>query len=244
MSLNFSSIQLARIALAELVSKLDFVNRAQPIRKRNLHLSVSNVNLPETGCRDCPVYGGGRAMAFISHVSSPTPLNLPRTFSTWYHERRIISSNGNQIKPRRVSTRALTPTPTQKLGGNGPLPLGGVSMQRRRRRRTRRRLNHFYVEPIECFHRDFASASKSASDATDASARNYNLDARVVCAIFRTWHHLDQRFLIFYSNFPTLANTKLLFPPFPSPTYLKMAIWWHHWHRFISITASLYCWKA
>ena len=50
---------------------------------------------------------------------------------------------------------------------------------------------------------------------------------------------LDQRFLTFYSNFPTLATTKLLFPPFPSPTYLKMAIWWHHWHRFISITASL-----
>ena len=105
--------------------------------------------------------------------------------------------------------------------------------------RRRRRLNHFYVEPIECFHRDFASASKSASDATDASARNYNLDARVFCAIFRTCYHLDQRFLTFYSNFPTLANTKLLFPPFPSPTYLKMAIWWHHWHRFISITASL-----
>ena len=50
---------------------------------------------------------------------------------------------------------------------------------------------------------------------------------------------LHQRFLTFYSNFPTLATTKLLFPPFPSPTYLKMAIWWHHWHRFISITASL-----
>ena len=51
--------------------------------------------------------------------------------------------------------------------------------QRHRRRRTRRRLNHFYVEPPECFHRDFASASKSASDVTDASAQNYNLDARV-----------------------------------------------------------------
>ena len=50
---------------------------------------------------------------------------------------------------------------------------------------------------------------------------------------------LEQRFLTFYSNFPTLTTTKLLFPPFPSPTYLKMAIWWHHWHRFISITASL-----
>ena len=35
---------------------------------------------------------------------------------------------------------------------------------------------------------------------------------------------LTQRFLTFYSNFPTLATTKLLFPPFPSPTYLKMAI--------------------
>ena len=35
---------------------------------------------------------------------------------------------------------------------------------------------------------------------------------------------LYQRFLTFYSNFPTLATTKLLFPPFPSPTYLKIAI--------------------
>ena len=49
----------------------------------------------------------------------------------------------------------------------------------------RRRLNHFYVEPPECFHRAFASASKSASDATDSSARNFNLDARVFCVIFR-----------------------------------------------------------
>ena len=43
-------------------------------------------------------------------------------------------------------------------------------------------------------------------------------------------HTIHQRFLTVYSNFPTLATTKLLFPPFPSPTYLKMAIWWHHWH--------------
>ena len=43
----------------------------------------------------------------------------------------------------------------------------------------RRLLNHFYVEPPECFHRAFAWASKSALDATDASTRNYNLDARV-----------------------------------------------------------------
>ena len=40
-------------------------------------------------------------------------------------------------------------------------------------------LNHFYVEPPECFHRAFVSASKSLSDATDASAQNYNLDTCV-----------------------------------------------------------------
>ena len=44
-------------------------------------------------------------------------------------------------------------------------------------------------------------------------------------------HNLDQRFLTFYSNFPTLATTKLLFPPFPSPTYLKGNI-----HRISSYT--------
>ena len=43
-------------------------------------------------------------------------------------------------------------------------------------------------------------------------------------AIPRMDDAIDQRFLTFYSNFPTLATTKLLFPPFPSPTYLKMAI--------------------
>ena len=54
---------------------------------------------------------------------------------------------------------------------------------------------------------------------------------------------LEQRFLTFYSNFPTLATTKLLLPPFPSPTYLKMAIW-----DIIGIDLFLllqvYCWKA
>ena len=68
----------------------------------------------------------------------------------------------------------------------GPVSTKLLRRRRRRRQRTRRRLNHFYVEPIECFHRDFASASKSASDTSDASARNYNLDAHVFRAIFRT----------------------------------------------------------
>ena len=65
-----------------------------------------------------------------------------------------------------------------------PVGWPGVHQRRRRRRRrTRRRLNHlFYVDPPECFHRDFASAWKSASDVTDASAQNNNLDARVNAA--------------------------------------------------------------
>ena len=57
-------------------------------------------------------------------------------------------------------------------------PISTKILHQRWRRRTRWCLNHFYVEPPECFHRAFASASKSASDTTDASARNYNLDAR------------------------------------------------------------------
>ena len=55
---------------------------------------------------------------------------------------------------------------------------------------------------------------------------------------------LDQRFLTFYSNFPTLATTKLLFPPFPSPTYLKMAIYDDIIGIDLFLLLQVYCWKA
>ena len=61
--------------------------------------------------------------------------------------------------------------------------------------------------------------------------------------MYRSMVYLDQRFLTFYSNFPTLATTKLLFPPSPAQHTLR----WQY-DDIIGIDLFLllqvYCWKA
>ena len=74
-------------------------------------------------------------------------------------------------------TKNRSRAPVVKINLYLPIELRASYLIRPGFHQRRRRLNHFYVEPPECFHRDFAS--KSASDVTDASAQNYNLDARI-----------------------------------------------------------------